>query len=208
MDTTFWINNPKVLLKNKYILELWPQHNYSLERKLNSITRLMVILVVFGYSITKSINIIVTFILTLVILIILYNIKKGKKLNKINIVENFDNKKNIYSNDKFTLPTKKNPFMNVSIDELTYKPNRPPAALSYNKDISKKILNLTKPNDKLFNNLGDNINQANFLRNFNTMPNTKIPNDQNAFLKYCYGDMKSCKEGDDLECLKYTTRKV
>ena len=36
------------------------------------------------------------------------------------------------------------------------------------------------------------------MRQFHTMPNTKIPNDQNAFAKFCYGDMKSCKDGDDL----------
>ena len=26
------------------------------------------------------------------------------------------------------------------------------------------------------------------------MPNTTNPNDQKAFAKFCYGDMKSCKE--------------
>ena len=35
-----------------------------------------------------------------------------------------------------------------------------------------------------------------FARNFHTMPSTTNPNDQTAFAEFCYGNMKSCKEGD------------
>ena len=35
-----------------------------------------------------------------------------------------------------------------------------------------------------------------FSRNFHTMPSTTNPNDQRAFAEFCYGNMKSCKEGD------------
>jgi len=51
-----------------------------------------------------------------------------------------------------------------------------------------------KIRQKLFKNLGDSLDYDNFSRNFYTMPNTTNPNDQNAFAKFCYGDMKSCKE--------------
>ena len=35
-----------------------------------------------------------------------------------------------------------------------------------------------------------------FSRNFHTMPNTTNPNDQKAFAEFCYGNMRSCKEGE------------
>ena len=47
---------------------------------------------------------------------------------------------------------------------------------------------------KLFRDLGDNIEFHNSMIPFNSNPNTEIPNDQNAFAKFCYGDMPSFKE--------------
>ena len=38
------------------------------------------------------------------------------------------------------------------------------------------------------------------------MPNTKIPNDQKKFAEFCYGNMGSCKDGDDIECSKNLRR--
>ena len=214
MENTFWLNNPKVLLRNKYMLELWPNNEYSLERKLNAITRLITILLVLGYYLTNSMKILISYIITLVVIIILYNYKSNKKLTNMNIMENFSNSDmvdnklvgQIYKNK--TMPTEKNPFMNITIDEYANNVDRQSAAPSYNKNISNEINNITKPKDKLFNNLGDNLNHETFLRNFNTMPNTKIPNDQRGFADFCYGGMKSCKDGDKLECLKNTIRKI
>ena len=41
---------------------------------------------------------------------------------------------------------------------------------------------------------------------FYTTPNTTIPNDQNAFANYCYGDMISCKEGNPTACERNNAR--
>ena len=32
------------------------------------------------------------------------------------------------------------------------------------------------------------------MRNFYTMPNTQIPNNQKKFAEFCYGNMPSCKD--------------
>ena len=81
MESTFWLNNPRVLLRNKYMLEIWPHNEYSLERKLNAITRLITILVILGYALTKSIKIIVSF---------LEPIKPG--LNRVEFIKNLETK--------------------------------------------------------------------------------------------------------------------
>ena len=49
-------------------------------------------------------------------------------------------------------------------------------------------------NNKLYKNLGDNLNFENSMRNFYTMFNTQIPNNQKEFALFCYGDMPSVKK--------------
>ena len=43
MDT-FWLNDPTILLNKHYLLEIWPDSELSMERKLNAITRLIILL--------------------------------------------------------------------------------------------------------------------------------------------------------------------
>ena len=50
----------------------------------------------------------------------------------------------------------------------------------------------------------NNLSFEHMSRNFYSMPNTQIPNNQGEFAKFCYGDMKSCKEGDG--CMKNMRR--
>ena len=45
MTETFWLQNPKILLAHA---EFWPQENMTFERKLNAITRLIIILTLLG----------------------------------------------------------------------------------------------------------------------------------------------------------------
>jgi hypothetical protein len=44
--------------------------------------------------------------------------------------------------------------------------------------------------------------------NFNTNPNTQIPNDQAGFADFCYGNMPSCKEGNEFACMKKDFRYI
>ena len=60
--------------------------------------------------------------------------------------------------------------------------------------------------DQLFGTLGDNSVFETSMRNFYATPNSRIPNDQTAFAKYCYGDMTSCKEGDEFACGRINSR--
>ena len=42
------------------------------------------------------------------------------------------------------------------------------------------------------------------LRDFELIDAAIAYNDQNAFAKYCYGDMPSCKAGDSVACNQAT----
>lgn len=60
--------------------------------------------------------------------------------------------------------------------------------------------------NKLFSNLGDSCVFEHSMRSFYATPNTRVDNDQAAFAKFCYGDMRSCKEGDEFACSRNSSR--
>jgi hypothetical protein len=205
---SFWLDNPNVLLNKNYITELWPNNDFDLERKLNSITRLIIVLTILGYFVTKSQYIPVSAIVSIIVLVIIYKTKlKSKK--KEGFTDTFTKRDtNIKDINKilekeFTLPTKKNPMMNVMMTDYKENVNRKPAAPAYNdnvrEEIHEKVGNVDK---RLFKNLGDNLSFQHSMRSFYAMPNTQIPNNQKDFAEFCYGNMPSCKEGDSLQCSK------
>ena len=105
-------------------------------------------------------------------------------------------------NEEFTMPTKKNPFMNVLMNEYKDNPQRKSAAPVYNEEVLDDATKKSRKDEKLYKNLGDNLTFQNSLRTFYSTPNTNIPNNQKEFAEFCYGNMASCKEGDEFMCEK------
>ena len=69
--------------------------------------------------------------------------------------------------DKYSFPSKKNPLMNVMMDDYKYNNKKKPAAPSYNEAVGRNInktaikpdlLNSLVNNDKLYRNLGGEDN--------------------------------------------------
>ena len=205
--TDFWLENPNVLLNKNYITEIWPKSNFGLAQKLNAITRFIILFSILGYYLTKSMYIPVSALVSIVVIVIIY---KTKKINRIN--EAFSNIKKTQKisnvlEKEFTMPTKKNPVMNVMMNDYKDDPKRKPAAPLYNKQVLEKMNKAAQnKNAKLFRNLGDNLAFEHSMRNFYTMPNTSIPNNQKDFALFCYGNMPSCKEGNYLQCSKNNSR--
>ena len=75
----FWLKNPLILLDKDQLTEIWPTENMGLSRKLNSISRLVVILTVIGVILTGSVKILVTSIITLIVLVMLYKTQYEKE---------------------------------------------------------------------------------------------------------------------------------
>ena len=212
--STFWTKDPSILFKSEYIFQLYPLSSMSPEEKLNAITRLVILLTILGYLFTQTYKIIITGVITLGVIILLYNVNKNKAVENPKVVEKFENM-NCYNalKNSYTNPTSLNPAMNVLLTEINDNPNRAPAAPAYNKkvgiemdDKTKKIVekNFGDPNidERLFKDLADAYDFDNSMRTFYATANTKIPNDQDAFAEFCYGDMISCKEGNGLACVK------
>ena len=219
MNTAFWLNNPMVLFNKDKIMEIWPLQNMTIEEKLNGITRLVLLLTILGYLITKNIKIIATGAITLFSLVLLYKMKMENTLKgnikDLNIKEGFTNPE-LYKmlRKNFTEPTVTNPAMNVLLTEIDDNPNRKTAAPCYNKIVENDINEKTKEfitnnfddktniDERLFKDLGDSFVFDQSMRTWSCTPNTTIPNDQKSFAEYCYGDMVSCKEGDEFACTR------
>jgi len=217
-NNVLWLTNPVILFDKNAITELWPLENMTREQKINAITRLVIILTLIGFLFLNNIKILITGIIAIIILLFIYYIlNKNTNLNKIR--ETFSNEE-IYKKVKhnFTNPTVTNPIMNILLPEIQDNPNRREAAPSYNNAVKNSINEETKNfivsnfdnneniKKNLFNDQGDNFEFEQSMRQFYTTANSRVPNNQSEFARFCYGNMASCKDGDVEMCLKSVFR--
>lgn len=232
--TVFWTNNPTILFNKEYILQLWPSSTMSYEEKLNAITRLVILMTISGYLFTRSTNIILVGIATIVIIFLLYKTQKQKvtkellsgskegfsgidiKNQESTIIDPATLKMHLKS--EFTPVNKKNPLGNVLLTEINDNPNRKAAPPSFNTEVyedinknTKKMVQSLNPgikntNKQLFGDLGEQFEFDQSQWSFYSTPNTKIPNDQGAFANYLYGNMPSCRDGDAFACIQDNAR--
>jgi hypothetical protein len=221
MTSTFWLNDPTILLNKNYILQLWPISYMGIEEKLNAISRLIILLSILGFFITQSINILVVGIITLIIIIILYKthtpLAEGFEQDTPKIIDGPKTLKQ-YLNNEFLSPTKKNPLGNVLLTDIGDNPNRKAAPPSFNTEVYEDISNKTKKmiqflnpgikntNQQLFGDLGEKFELDQSMSQYYSTPNTKIPNDQGAYAEYLYGNMPSCRDGDAVACVQDNAR--
>ena len=96
-------------------------------------------------------------------------------------------------------PSKDNPFMNPDITE--YNSGDPPGACNLDDDEIKDDIRVNFNHD-LFRDVDELWERANSQRQFYTIPNTAIPNNQTEFAKWLYGNTENCKT-DGQACLRY-----
>jgi len=173
MTTQFWSNDPTVLFNKEYIFELWPTTNMCYEQKLNAITRLVILITILGYILTMSQRILVVGVLTLVVIFVLFTMRK-QKLTKEMLNEGFDVQPRIsmlqgnessgqtdsYINpvtldavlkSEFKEGNKKNPFSNVLLTQIADIPNRKSAPPAFNVDVDEDITRNIKKTVQMLN---------------------------------------------------------
>ena len=198
----FWFQHPAVLIEN---LDIWPMPNMDFDSKLNAISRLVIILTVLGYLYTNNSRLLFTGIATLSVIVFMY---QQKKTLQSEIREGFS-LQDLIPNDyaaTYYDSNMNNPLGNILLPEIQDTPKRHEAKPAFNNKTKeeidenvKKMVSECHPDfpdidKKPFRDLGDNIELHNSMIPFNSNPNTEIPNNQNAFAKFCYGDMPSFKE--------------
>ena len=217
MNQPFWGNNLTVLFNQQNILELFPTKEMNYNGKLNSITRLIILLTFIGFIFTFSFKILGIGIITILIIYLLYFFKKKEGFQGTSSFLNPETlertmKKNYYPTNS------KNPFSNVLLPDIKYDRNRNSAPPSFNPNVSEDITTSTKKmiqelnpeiidtDKQLFGDLAENFMLDQSNRVFYSTANTRVSNDQGAYAKYLYGDMPSCKNNDTLECVKDSYR--
>ena len=224
MTIQFWTNDPTILFNKDYIFELWPTAYMCYEQKLNSISRLIILLTILGYILTMSKRIIAIGALTLLVIFVLYSMRKQKvtkeMLEGFNMQGNevtgmFDNKPKSFVNPvtldavlrtEFKEGNKKNPFSNVLLTQINDEPERKAAPPAFNVDVDeditknvKKAVQMMNPgikntNKQLFGDLWQQFQLDQSNRVFYSTPNTRVANDQGAYGQFLYCWMPSAKE--------------
>lgn len=222
MTIPFWTNEPLILFNKDYIFELWPTTNMSYEQKLNTISRVVIIITILGYVLTMSIRILLVGIITLILIFALYKMRKQKlttsMLNEgftINQSFPLTQSSSVSITNPVTLETvlkseykegnKKNPFSNVLLTQISDEPDRKPAPPAFNSDVEESITKNTKKavqfmnsgikntNKQLYGDLWEKFELDQSNRAFYSTPNTKVCNDQGAYAEFLYGNMPSGK---------------
>jgi hypothetical protein len=172
MTTPFWSNDPTILFNKDYILQLWPLQQMTFEAKLNSISRLVIILSLLGFLFTRNWNLIIIAILTLAIIFTIYKFRKQSIVSSLVKKEPFSVNPSISDpsfapslsatttnpvtletllRKDFHPTTKKNPFGNVLLTDIMDSPNRPAAAPSFNPDVYDEIDIAVKKQTQMLN---------------------------------------------------------
>jgi hypothetical protein len=102
-----------------------------------------------------------------------------------------------------TVPSAKNPFMNVLIDEIKYNPTRPVAVSVLDPSVKVTLDDFFRT--EFYSDPTDVFGRSQSQREFITMPSTSIPNDQGSYQDWLYKiPGKTCKEGGREACLPGT----
>jgi hypothetical protein len=180
MTIQFWSNDPTVLFNKEYIFELWPVNNMCYEQKLNAISRLIILITILGYISSMSPRVLIVGALTLVVIFILFNMRK-QKITKEMVSEGFNvegnevtglfNKSNNIVNpvtlqsilkSEFKEGNKKNPFSNVLLTQIGDDPDRKSAPPSFNVDVDEDITKNVKRSVQMMNPGINNTNKQLF----------------------------------------------
>jgi len=189
---TFWIHDYTILFQKDKI-QLWPTDEMTPDDKLNAISRFVILLSLLGFVLTQTLRFLWVGIATLLIIVMYYNANNAK--------EAFTQK------TTRTVPTEKNPLMNVLLPEINGNPNRG-KALAYTPKTEKKIMEKVKKglDPRIYRGTNNELDLEYSMRQFYTNPSTTVPNNQEEFANFCYGDMISAKEGNEIALIKQNPR--
>ena len=204
MSTPIFIDNPGILVDKNHIFDFIPDIKASTEERINAIVRFSlyfsIVLMIFKNNYRYS----YIFVATLIISYFFYDTNRENFVGDNNDTElnsdNSNNRDSLFCKDKEEMennvnrncdePKCDNLFMNVlPTDDFSKKKQ----ACSYTKEISRKV------NNGFYNKFKKDVNtfynQDFGMRQFYSMPNTQVPNDQGTFAKWLYNTPVSCSVG-------------
>lgn len=185
-------------LKNYYVI--LPLQSLTFEEKLNAIARFFIYFGVIMALVRSNTVHLFWGITALVVTVIIYqyHVKTKERVQNYMKSQNVD----VIDNSVCKRTTVDNPFMNPSVDEYGTKTNYETACPITNQKVYDKIND--NFNERLFQDCGDIYSKEASQRQFYTVPNTSIPNNQDGFAKWLYSTPPTCKEGNGFACMSQT----
>ena len=205
-DEKFWLEDPCILFNNFCDFNPFKSINKSnLSTNFNSYTRFIIILMIILYSATKEKQYIYGGLFLIIVIVILnylfvkdsfesidmYNLMKKQQNNISNSANNLLKEAQLprRTSDYYnTSVPVNNPLKNVPITDYGKEQEYSKATLSTGGDTSSFV------KGKMFQTQSDYVFDTS-TRQFYTMPNTTVPNDQSSFSNWLYGTENICKEG-------------
>jgi hypothetical protein len=207
-----WFNDVSVLFDPAYVFEIIPTTSMSLGEKINSITRFAFFLSLLLTLVKGNYIYIYVFIVPVIITYIVYIFAPNNReffntsvqevtKNDINITSSEEDLNNVMEEALLDCqpPTDDNPLMNVLPTDNFH--TRKMACNISDPQIAKNITSKITDSysERLYCDTSQIMNRNVGERDFYTMPNTKVPNDQKSFAKWLYETPVSCISGNNGE---------
>ena len=195
-NVDIWFNNPNILFQD--ICSFNPLTQGSLNYILNAYSRLIIIVTLILIPITNDYKILIYALIGLQIIYFIYTTYS---------------KDNFMSNDHLKTTIQQNELDNLKSESL---PKRESDYVNYNTNLNNPLKNTfiteyDNPQDnsgasesdykttkyvdgKVFQTEADYVFDKN-TRQYYTMPNTLVPNEQGEFANWLYGTENNCKSG-------------
>lgn len=188
-----WYRDPTQFVDLHNLLYFIPKPSTSFEEQLNAALRFSIYFGLIMTILRNDLRAIFFPIFVAILTVVLYEHETQKRMLQKQVYEKldlgFDKRRGQQST--CVLPTKENPYMNVLLSDYQNFPNKPPACNIENRAVKSKIREYSSDVPR---NIDDVYFERNDDRSFYTMPSTTIPNDQEGFGKWLYGDMPSVKQ--------------
>lgn len=186
----FWINDINLLFKPVFI----PTDDMQIEEKLNTLSRLIIFICLIIALLLRDIRFILLMIILILIIVTLYQYQNNQYKNTDNFLNG--QKLKIIDKNKCRKPDSNNPFMNPIVGDNVN--DEYDACPIYRKDINEEVNDIY--DTSMYTNTNDIYDRNTGIRQFYTVPASKIPNDQTIFANWLYNRGKSCKENNGLRC--------
>jgi hypothetical protein len=191
-----WYNDLNSFFNINNLLIYFPTSDMVYIEKLNTILRLSMYISILLFAVLNDRRAFFLVMIVAIITYILYSVENNQEEYREIDYDRVINKEQ-YTEEKCTKPTMENPFMNVMMNEYQENPKRGKAC---DVDQVKEYVDDYFENT-LYRSVDDIYNKDSSTRQYYTMPNTNIPNDQEGFANWLYKiPEKTCKEGNGEKC--------
>ena len=196
MTETIWYENINGLFTETNYYKIIPIREMTLQEKLNALLRFFVYLGILLALIKSNYKYLLLGIITALITIIInkYELQTQKETEKFLDKNNLT----IVDNKICTRSTVENPFMNLSVADISLNPEHPQACDIDNYQVKKSVAKNFY--SRVFRDVNDIYSKDASERQFYTMPCTQVANEQSEFGKWLYDNGGSCKDGNSEQC--------